>query len=35
MKTGSSVILIALAVADSLVLVVGLTDHFLYFGLAI
>ena len=35
MKTGSSVILIALAVADSLVLVVGLTDHFLYHGLAI
>ena len=35
MKSGSSAILIALAVADSLVLVVGLTDHFLYFGLAI
>ena len=35
MKTGSSVILIALDVADSMVLVVGLTDHFLYHGLAI
>ena len=35
MKTGSSVILIALAVADSLVLVVGLTDHFLDQGLTI
>ena len=35
MKTGSSVILITLAVADFLVLVVGLTDHFLYHGLAI
>ena len=35
MKTGSSVILIALAVADSLVLVMGLTDHFLDQGLTI
>ena len=35
MKTGSSVILVALAVADSSVLLIGLTDHFLYFGFTI
>ena len=29
MKTGSSVVLVALAVADSLALLVGLSDHLL------
>ena len=35
MKTGSSIVLIALAVADSLVLVLGLNDHLFFDGFGI